>query len=375
MAREYKIVSGDSHVNPQPTMWREYLPERFRDQAPQLEQTDEGDFVTFEGNRTQISLMGAQAGRKFKDYKQAGKLSDMRPGGWDPAERIKDLDIDHMDGEILYGGGPLGTSSLELHLASYGAYNNWLADFCSHAPDRLLGIAYVPLLDVEKAVSDLKHSASRGLRGSVIAAFPPARDANLQGGLALSGDPNRSYADPEFDPFWKTSIELDMPVHMHLGARRGVGGPDKWMINLTNSKFAMAEPISVFIFTGLLAKYPELNLISVESGVGWMSFMIEYMDHLFERHQYWTQSPLKEPPSFYFHRQVRGTFLHDPAGVRERHSIGVKNLLWSSDYPHSETTWPNSLESIKEHFEGVPEDETFRIICQNAVELYKMESN
>ena len=314
MAREYKVVSADSHVNPVPSFWREYLPESLRDEAPLLEETNEGDYVTFEGERKLFASMGAQAGRKFKDYAPVKKVSETRSGGWVPQDRIEDMDVDGVDAEIIYGGGPLSTANLGLHLASYGAYNNWLADFCSHDPERLLGIAYIPMVDVERAITDLKHSASRGLRGSVIVAFPPAKEGILPGGLALSGDPNRNYADPEFDPYWRASIELDMPVHMHLGARKYPGGPERWMINLTSSKFGMAEPISVFIFTGLLAKYPELTLTSVESGVGWMAFLIEYMDHLYERHQYWTQSPLKEPPSFYFHRQVRGHVPARPGG-------------------------------------------------------------
>ena len=94
MPREYKLVSADSHVNPLPTFWREYLPDRFRDAAPRVEETDDGDFVVFEGQRTPFGLLGSMAGKKYESYKLTGKVSESRAGGWDPAERIKDMDLD-----------------------------------------------------------------------------------------------------------------------------------------------------------------------------------------------------------------------------------------------------------------------------------------
>ena len=374
MAREYRIVSGDSHVNPPMTFWRDYLPKEFADVAPRVEREEDADYIVFEGKRTRHSMMGALAGRKPEEYDPKGHADDALPGGWDPAPCIVDMDYDGVDAEVLYGGGPLGSRDLDLHLASFRAYNDWLGDFCSYAPDRLFGIAYVPLLDVQRGIEETAHAKERGLRGVVINAHPPVvEDIQETGGLGLIGDPTRSFTEPEFGPFFDASIDLDMPLHMHLGARRSPAStPGSWMRNMVMTKFSMAEPVADFIFGGILAERPELKLVSVESGVGWMAFAIEYMDHLFEKHKFWTQSPLTEPPSFYFHRQIFGTFLHDPAGVRERAAIGVNNIMWSSDYPHSETTWPKSKESIAKHFAGVPDDETFRITCQNAVELYGM---
>ena len=110
----------------------------------------------------------------------------------------------------------------------------------------------------------------------------------------------------------------------------------------------------------------------MESGVGWFAFCAQYMDHVWERHRYWTDSPLEERPSFYMDRQVYGTFLDDKVGVQLRDVAGAHNIMWSSDYPHSETTWPNSWKMIEEHFVGVPEDEKQRIICGNVVDLYQL---
>ena len=373
MARQYKLVSADGHVNPLPTFWKEYLPKRFQDSAPRLEQTGDGDFVVFEGKRTPFLIIGSLAGTDVKDYKVTGTVKETRPGGWEPRERLKDLAIDDVDAEVLYGGGPLSTSDPEMHLASYRAYNTWLSDFCSQAPDQLLGMAYIPIGNVEKAIDELRFAAGRGLRGVVIPAYPPDEGAT-EGGAIMPGDPNseRSYGDPEFEPFWQAAVELNMPLNVHLGARRADLRPHRFLPAMTGSKLALGEVVAVFVFSGILQRHPGLKFVSVESGVGWFAFCAEYMDHVWDRHRYWTDSPLKERPSFYMDRQVYGTFLDDKVGVQLRNVTGAHNIMWSSDYPHSETTWPNSWKMIEEHFVGVPEDEKQRIICGNVVDLYQL---
>ena len=373
MARQYKLVSADGHVNPLPTFWKEYLPKRFQDSAPRLEQTGDGDFVVFEGKRTPFLIIGSLAGTDVKDYKVTGTVKETRPGGWEPRERLKDLAIDDVDAEVLYGGGPLSTSDPEMHLASYRAYNTWLSDFCSQAPDQLLGMAYIPIGNVEKAIDELRFAAGRGLRGVVIPAYPPDEGAT-EGGAIMPGDPNseRSYGDPEFEPFWQAAVELNMPLNVHLGARRADLRPHRFLPAMTGSKLALGEVVAVFVFSSILQRHPDLKFVSVESGVGWFAFCAQYMDHVWDRHRYWTDSPLEERPSFYMNRQVYGTFLDDKVGVQLRNVAGAHNIMWSSDYPHSETTWPNSWKMIEEHFVGVPEDEKQRIICGNVVDLYKL---
>lgn len=373
MARQYKLVSADGHVNPLPTFWKEYLPKRFQDSAPRLEQTSKGDFVVFEGKRTPFLIIGSLAGTDVKDYKVTGTVKETRPGGWEPRERLKDLAIDDVDAEVLYGGGPLSASDPEMHLASYRAYNTWLSDFCSQAPDQLLGMAYIPISDVEKAIDELRFAAGRGLRGVVIPPYPPD-EGSTEGGAIIPGDPNseRSYGDAEFEPFWQAAVELNMPINIHLGARRADLRPHRFLPAMTGSKLALGEVVAVFVFSGVLQRHPGLKLVSVESGVGWFAFCAQYMDHVWDRHRYWTDSPLKERPSFYMDRQVYGTFLDDKVGVQLRNVAGAHNIMWSSDYPHSETTWPNSWKMVEEHFQGVPEDEKQRIICGNVVDLYRL---
>lgn len=380
MTMTYKIIDADAHVNPPPDFWQDYLPQNLRPLAPRLESGEDADYVVFEGKRKKLNIVGALAGRKSEDYKQFGRKSDTLAGGWEAKERLKDMDRDGMDAAVIYGGGPLGTGNAELFHASFEAYNRWLADFCSHSPERLAGIAYLPMMDVQETIALMRRMAKIGLKGVNIPAFPMSAQSMsvgaAQGGmqmLALTGDPNgpRKYDDPEFYPFWEAAIELGMSINLHLGARGARMDPPKlFMPDLVMSKLTMAEPIAIMLFGGVFERYSELKLVSVESGVGWFAWMTEYMDSIWSRHRHWTKSVLTKPPSFFMEQNVYGSFIHDREGVMNRDLPGAKNIMWSSDYPHSETSFPHSREAIERTFAGVPVADRERITCGLAKELY-----
>jgi predicted TIM-barrel fold metal-dependent hydrolase len=357
-----QLVSADSHVNPPPTMWAEYLPAALRDQAPRLESTAEGDFEVFEGKRKPVLGINAMAGKKPEEYSlMIRRLEDQRAGGYDPAARLADMDLDGIRAEVIYGGGPLPSQKDELRIASYAAYNDWLADFCTKDPKRLLGVAYLPCETPDLAVAEAKRAARLGLRGCVIPRFP--------------GD--GEWFDPEWDALWRALVDVGFAAAIHVGGRaRKAGMPSLdatgFMSDLLMSKFAMAEAISRIVLSGVLARYPDLNLVSVEGQLGWLPFTQYYLDHVWEKHRFWTKSELKERPSVYFRRQVYATFMEDPVGLREREQIGVDKILWSSDYPHSETTWPNSKKLTEEWTSGFPEADRRKILFENAERLYRL---
>lgn len=320
-----------------------------------METDTDGAFLVFEGRRTLLMQLSDLAGVDPKDFKLVGNNS--RPGSWDPAARLVDQDLDGVAAEVLYGGAnPLKSSQdPAMREQAHRAYNDWLADFCSAAPDRLIGIAELPMDTPEGAIAELIRATEAGHRGVMIGAFPPS------GG----------WGDSHWEPLWHAAEERNVPLHFHLGARSYTPTADpSFLVNVSMSKTACAEPIANFIFHGILQRHPGLRLVSVEGGVGWMAFFVAYIDHVFHKHRYWTNSQLTELPSDYFHRQVLATFVDDPVGVRERDVIGVSNIMWSSDYPHSETTWPDSRKLIDEHMVGVPEEDRRRIVHDNAAELY-----
>jgi len=361
---DYRLISSDSHVTIPDEAWQEYLDPEFRDQAPVVEETSEGVFRVFEGKRTPINNLGNLAGKKPEDYTlNVRKLNDARPGASDPNERIKDMETDGVDAEVLYFGGPLTTQNTALQLNSVRGYNRWLSDFCSVAPNRLLGMAATPINTPELAVAELKRTAELGLPGATIPLFPSEGD----------------YGDERWNPMWEAFLETGLPVGLHVGGRRpGTPTADlfesapQFMTGLVMSKMTMAESISELIHGLVLQRYPELKFIAVEGQIGWMSFFEYYSDHLWEKHRYWTKSQLENPPSFYFKRQVFGTFMEDPVGLRERHHIGIDNIMWASDYPHSETTWPNSKSLTDEWFSVLPDEDKAKILWRNCANLFNL---
>jgi predicted TIM-barrel fold metal-dependent hydrolase len=373
------IVDADAHVNPAADMWTDYLPASLRPLAPVIEHGEDCDYVVFEGRRRKVNLISAQAGRAGKDFKMHGRVAEARAGGWMPAARLADMDEDGIDAAILFGGGPLGTANAELYLSSFAAYNCWLAEFCQHAPRRLAGVGYVPMHDVGVAVSMLRDCAARGLKAVNIPAFPISRMASMNGGnaqlKALTGDADgeRTYADAEFDPFWKAACELGMPVTIHLGGRPvRYTEPKHLLADMLMSKFGMGEPIAIMIYGGMFQRFPELKLVSVESGVGWFAFAANCMDETWHKQRYWVNSTLEHEPSYFWDRNIFGSFIHDRVGITLRGLPGGGNIMWSSDYPHSETTFPHSREVIARLFEGVGETDKDMILGGRANALYRL---
>jgi predicted TIM-barrel fold metal-dependent hydrolase len=360
---EYRLISSDSHVTIPVKAWQEYLPVPLRPRAPVIERSDEGDFTVFEGKRTPINTLNNLAGKRPEEYSlNVRRLDDQRQGASDPAERLKDMDVDGVDAEVLYVGGPLQTNDAELKLASFRGYNRWLADYCSYAPKRLLGMGAVPIDTPEIAVAEVRAIKELGLPGAYIPLFPGADD---------------DYGNPRWNALWEVFVETGLPIGLHVGGRRP-GVPTKnlfesapqFMTGLVMSKLTMAEAVSELIHGLVMQRYPDLQFIAVEGQIGWMSFFQYYSDHVWEKHRYWTKSELQEPPSFYFRRQVVGTFMEDPVGLRERHHIGIDNIMWASDYPHSETTWPNSKALTDDWFTQYGDDDKAKILWQNCARVY-----
>ena len=360
---EYRLISSDSHVTMPDEAWQEYLDPEFRDRAPIVEETDEGVFAVFEGRRSPVNTLNNLAGKKPEEFTlNVRKLSEPRAGASDPAERLKDMDLDGVDAEVLYVGGPLLSQDAALRLNSVRGYNRWLSDYSSYAPGRLLGMAAIPMDTPELAIAEIRYAAAQpGIVGGYIPLFPSEGD----------------YGDPKWHPVWEAFLDTALPIGLHVGGRRpGTPVADlyesapRFMTGLVMSKLTMAESVSELIHGLVMQRYPELKFIAVESQIGWISFFQYYGDHIWEKHRYWTESKLEEPPSHYFKRQVFATFMEDPVGLRERHHIGIDNIMWASDYPHSETTWPNSKSLTDEWFTPFGEDDKAKVLWKNCAKLY-----
>jgi predicted TIM-barrel fold metal-dependent hydrolase len=375
------IFDADAHIDPPHDMWKDYLPSHLKDRAPYIEHAEEGDYICFEGNRRPFMMINNQAGREGKNFKMQGRLAEQRKV-WEPATRLADMDADGMDAALLFGGGPLGSLDNELYLASYEAYQNWVLDFCSVAPDRLFPVGYVPMRDIDETIEHVKRLAKKGFRAINLPAFPQNKNAwetssgvkALKAGQvsALTGDQKGElqYFQPEFDKLWSAICDEGLVITFHLGARvPRFGEKQHFLPDMPMSKMAMAEPLGIFIYNGIFDRFPDLRIGSMESGVGWFAWYAEYNDRTWEKQRFWTESPLKNPPSYYMDKNIYGSFIQDRTGILCRNLPGGKNIMWSSDYPHSETTFPRSREIILRDFEGVPEEDVRAIINDNARKL------
>ena len=387
---KYRTIDADQHLNPLQTFWQDYLPSHLRDLAPKIEHADDADYVVFEGRRKKISLISAVGGKDPKDFKMDGRETDVRPASYDAAARLADMDLDGVDAAVMYGGGPLGTPNMELYIESFRAYNRYVKEWCDYDRRRLCPVGYVPMRDVDEAVRFVEELAAMGFTTINIPAYPQnptnptartAQGTQNQSDYmvaqvnSLTGDPTgeRQYHQPEFDKLWAALIDHKITATFHLGGRFSrFMDKDFLLVDMVMSKFAMCEPFAIMLYNGVFDRFPELKLAAVEAGSGWMAFAADYMDRTWEKQRYWTGSQIKHTPSYYFDNNIYTSFIHDQIGIANRHFPGAKNIMWSTDYPHSETTWPESQKWIDRLFQGVPEDEKHMILAGRAQKLFRI---
>jgi predicted TIM-barrel fold metal-dependent hydrolase len=185
---------------------------------------------------------------------------------------------------------------------------------------------------------------------------------------------NPSYHEPVYDPLWAALQELRLPVGVHSGADDEPLAIDRDIpLHATvcdNKMFMMQRSLALLITSAVPQRYPKLRFVIVEGGIGWIASQLRFMDHWWEDHHCWMQPKLEEPPTFYFKRQFWATFEDDRPGILTRHLLGIDRLMWGSDYPHTEGTFPFSIERIRQDFADVPEDETRLMVRGNAASLF-----
>jgi len=368
------LLDADSHVSEPLNLWRERLPVKYRDIAPHMETTYKGRpgawwFIEADREPHNV-ILGFGANKSIEELQEFLKgfsYAGAHRGGWDPAQRLKDMDQDGVTGDVLYttlGFRMFWIRDAGFQTACFQVYNDWLAEFCSHSPKRLKGLALISLYDPKQAALDLAECAKKGLSGAVVWASPPEE---------------LPFYDEVYDPFWAAAQELAMPLSLHEFA--GFQWVD-WDSSAKKRAVAMGinsheveKTFSTLILSGVLERFPRLKVVSAELNCGWLPYFLRRIDERFHARGVRAQgSPfltkLTLKPSEYFRRQLYATFIDDLFGIAHRHDIGVDNLLWSSDFPHSATFWPHSRQKIAEDFDGVGEEDQARILAENTAALY-----
>ena len=376
---EYPLLDADSHVSEPLNLWQERLPAKYRDKAPRMLKEHEGKpgawWLIEEGREPHNVILGFGANKTLEELQQFLKgfsYAGAHRGGWDPAQRLKDMDQDGVAGDVLYttlGFRMFWIRDAGFQRACFQVYNDWLAEFCSYSPKRLKGLGLISLYDPKQGAEDLEECAKKGLAGGLIWASPP--------------DELPFYSEV-YNSFWKAAQELRMPLSLHEFA-----GFERIYWESTAEKRTVANAVAshevettfaTFILSGILERFPRLKIISAELNCGWLAYFLHRMDRAFDSRGVRLQgSPfptkLTMKPSEYFRRQLFATFIDDPYGLAHRHEIGVDNLLWSSDFPHSATFWPHSREKIAKDFHGIGEEDKRKILCENVAKLYGFEAD
>jgi predicted TIM-barrel fold metal-dependent hydrolase len=315
-----------------------------------------------------ISNAGARFGAP-ETISAHGKFEDVHVGGYDPDQHIKDMNIDGVAGEVLYPSQGLfyfKVEDSELLSAIFRAYNDWLAEFCSVDSQRLKGIAMVNLDEIQDGISELGRAARMGLVGAMIAEYPAA---------------DRRYDSPEYEPFWAAAQDLNMPLSLHTATRRegrtrGSGATTvRDASERANKVFWPSTSMCDMIFSGVFERYPGVKVAVVEFELAWAAHLLGTMDYTYtERHEEATyRFKGNIQPSDFFHNNVYLSFQEDDLGIRLRDVIGVHSLMWGSDYPHSESTFPQSRQILDRILEGVARDEKAKIVGGNVARLYNMD--
>src|SRR5436190_15046070 len=313
---DYPIIDADAHVNEPPDLWQERVPSHLKERAPRVvQEAGGGDVWEFDRGKVRRAVgLTAIAGLSYLQYKDAGfTYEGLRPGSFDPAERLKEMDLDGIAAQMLYpsvtlGGAATYSDDPELQVACVRAYNDWLADFCAHDPSRLYGLGIIPTVGVEAAVAELEHALRRNHRGVVITRWP-----------------NGSY-DPkdEDDRFFARAQEADMPVHVHIGSfRRSAPGHTAadgplfiGQVGASRSGNNVVPVMEDFLFSGVFDKFPALRAVLVESNIGWIPAVLEQTDDIFLRYRFmFGGEKLKLMPSEYFYRNMWVTFMIDTVGM------------------------------------------------------------
>ncbi len=376
---DYKVISADCHVDLPwlpPELFVENAPAALRDRMPYVETRDSGQFwVTKTGSQFGLRNGMGSAGRRYQPGQIArsdrmaeqGLYSDGEAGIprlTDPELRVKDQDLDGIQGEVLYGvlgaSGRLNDDEAAAELLRI--YNEWLADFCAKKPDRYAGLASIPSHDVDAAVDEIERVAHRG---------------GLSGVEVANSYDMAPLFDPSWEKLWAVAEEAGMPLHYHtIGPRpdydfqnmEGLAGRQAFAVFITSFQLAMAKIIMEIIYGGVLEAHPNLKVVIGESGIGWIPYALEHMD--LEWEDQFQDLTLKMKPSDYWRRQCFATYQSDPIGLRLLDILGEENVMWGSDFPHPDGVWPDSQTFIEREFKGVDEAVKQKIVCANAAALY-----
>ena len=388
------IVSLDDHVVEPPDVWTKRLPAKYRDIGPHIVMAPagtpvldggtyreapgtEGDPVAwwfYEDQQYSVKRLIAAAGYPADEIGfDAITFDQMRPGCWQPQARLDDMTLNHVEASLAFPNYPrfcgqifLKAKDKELARLCVEAYNDWqVEEWCAGSHGRLIPLCLVPLWDVELAAAEVRRNAARGVKAVAFSELPPW--------LGLP-----SIHSGYWDPFFAACAETATVVAMHIGSgtktiNSSDDAPDA--VQAVNMFANSALSLIDFLFSGVLVRFPEVKLLYAEAQIGWIPYVLERVDDVWDVHRGWSQSQrnVSEPPSQYYYRQVVSCFFKDGVGVENLDRVGRDNIAFETDYPHQDSTWPNTHQVAKELFGQLDAETVHKIVRGNAIRFLGLE--
>jgi predicted TIM-barrel fold metal-dependent hydrolase len=392
-----RIVSVDDHVVEPPDLFARWLPAKWRDHpdAPRVERRGL-ESMTYRGGTTydfewsddapaadcwlygdliaphkrHVAAVGFS-----RDEMTASPITydEMRDGCYDPKARLLDMEIDHVDSSLCFPTMPrfcgqtfAEAADRDLALECVYAYNNWMVEeWCGDAGGRLIPLPIVPLWDVELAAAEVRRNAARGVTAVTFSEIP----AKLGLPTLHSG---------YWDPFFAACAETQTVVCMHIGSssQMPATSPDAPAAVAATLSFGNAmSSLTDYLFSGVLVRFPDLRLAYSEGQIGWIPYILERVDDVWMEHRAWggVQDLIPEPPSTYWHAQIYGCFFRDRHGLESLHRIGVDNVTYETDYPHTDSTWPDTRKIFTEQVVDLDDATVLKIARTNAIRMLRLD--
>ena len=314
-----------------------------------------------------ISVLNAVAAAK-EEYGWSPRLDEIRPGCWQVDERIKDMNaggiwLDRFPSFPGFAGRLFATDDPEFSLALLQAYNDWhIEEWCGAYPARFIPMALPMIWDAEACAAEVRRVSKKGVHADVHR--EPGRDG-------VSEFPRRL-----LEPLWEALVDTDMVMNVHIGSsgRLAITAPDAPMdVMITLQPMNIVQAAADLLWSKPIKKYPDLKIALSEGGTGWIPYFLERADRTYEMHSTWTGQDFKgKLPSEVFREHFLTCFISDPVGVKLRHQIGVDNICWEPDYPHSDSVWPGAPEQLHDVLteNNVPDDEMNKMTYENAMRWY-----
>ena len=368
------MVSVDDHLVEPPNLFEGRLPAKFRDQAPSVKRLPDGsDVWVFNGQTIPNIGLNAVAGRPREEYGiEPTAFEEMRPGCFDVHERIKDMNAGGVLGSMNFPSFPGFSARLfaacrdkELALSVLRAYNDWHIDeWCGAYPGRFIPMALPILWDPELCAEEVRRVAAKGCHSLTFTENPAALKYP-------------SFHDPWWDPLWTALCDEQVVLSIHLGSsgQLAVTAPDAPVdVMITLQPMNICSAASDLLWSRVIKTFPDIRIALSEGGTGWIPYFLDRVDRTYEMHHKWTGQDFgAKLPSEVFREHFLTCFISDPIGIQLRHQIGIDNIAWECDYPHSDSSWPYAPEELADVATGVPDDEMEKITWGNACRWYSFD--